>query len=220
MTLASQTRGLLLFWVKSLVHHSNRDTCVWLDGRRIRSLQTSSVVTWAEREALLWAAIWRIRCDRNLPTIFRSDSALNVGQATGALGAQDDSSACRLLRAAFHLLRSLLPASDLRLEHIHSHCGEPWNELADTLATAETATSFHLSRLQVDFARYRAALPYLWMIFAADQGLPRFCGTGFGAHPIDLPATQYRPVIDSLEWTQTTITCSLASANVNSLSIA
>ncbi|CAL1127063.1 unnamed protein product [Cladocopium goreaui] len=40
----------------------------------------------AEREALTWAFLWRIGFDSCLPTVFRSDSLLAIGQADGSIG--------------------------------------------------------------------------------------------------------------------------------------
>lgn len=141
----------------------------------------------AEREALLWAALWRIRLNISVPTIFRSDSALNVHQAQGLVGAIDATPSFRHLRATFQLLGTLLPHEHLIIEHIHGHCGEPWNEGVDFLAGHEASKSFHMARIGLDFARFRNMLSFLWMIFAESLGMPRFQNGQFDVHPINLP---------------------------------
>ncbi|CAL1167790.1 unnamed protein product [Cladocopium goreaui] len=43
----------------------------------------------AEREAMIWAFLWRIGLNRRTPTLFRSDSSLTIGQAEGTLGPRE-----------------------------------------------------------------------------------------------------------------------------------
>eukprot|EP00438_Fugacium_kawagutii_P033267 Skav234613 [mRNA] locus=scaffold1110:444201:449062:- [translate_table: standard] len=173
----------------------------------------------AEREAVLWASLWRLRLNNNIPTCFRSDSSTTAQQAAGTIGAGDISQSYRLLRAVSQTLRVLLPGDLLRHEHVHSHCGEPWNELVDALASQEAAKSFHLPRPSNGYQQIRPFLPYMWMIFGERHGMPVLGPSGFNVPPIALPATQCHDFDSGPdEWHSFDIVSSFISANVNSLS--
>ena len=68
----------------------------------VGALHLSSAV--AEREALFWAMLWRIGYNSNIPTIFRSDSMLAIGQASGALGPAVCDLSFQILRGSAQLL--------------------------------------------------------------------------------------------------------------------
>eukprot|EP00438_Fugacium_kawagutii_P013818 Skav210609 [mRNA] locus=scaffold234:170544:179860:- [translate_table: standard] len=173
----------------------------------------------AEREAVIWASLWRLRLNCNLPTLFRSDSDVTARQALGTMGTGEASESYRLLRAVSQTLRALLPGDMLRYEHVYGHCGKAWNELADTLATQEGEKSFFLARPGHNLAALRDFMPYLWMVFAANFGMPPLSPQGFNVPPVQVPQTediclqQRSTHIDVV-----TVQCSFISANVNSLS--
>ena len=73
------------------------------------------------------------------------------------------------------------------VEHIYGHNGDPWNEAVDTLAKAEARHSHFLPRLEVDLRRWKAVIPFLWMIVGERYGCPAFCGQGFDVQAPDLP---------------------------------
>lgn len=173
----------------------------------------------AEREALTWAALWRLRLNVNTPTIFRSDSLVNAHQARGDTGSSEDTLTFRIMRGCFQALEQCLPGDALSVEHVYGHCGEPWNELADKLAGDEAVRSFHRPRMTLDFAKYASAIPSLWLLFCQHRGLPCFTGSGFDAAPCQLPepGTVMNATL-TRNWQTFQISCSFMSANVNSLS--
>lgn len=59
----------------------------------------------AEREGLFFAALWRAKLNTNIPTVFRSDSWLTCGQATGRIGSLDIDLSFSLLRSVFNFWR-------------------------------------------------------------------------------------------------------------------
>ena len=141
----------------------------------------------AEREALFWALLWRIGYNSSLPTVFRSDSMLAIGQAAGTLGPATCDLSFKMLRGSAQLLQSAIGAG-LQLDHVFGHAGDPWNELVDMLAKHEAKNSFYLKRPDIDIPHLRGKLPFLWMIFDVDHGTPGFAGQGFDAYSPSLPS--------------------------------
>eukprot|EP00435_Cladocopium_sp_Y103_P028957 s1060_g7.t1 len=143
----------------------------------------------AEREALTWAMIWRIGINSRIPTVFRSDSLLSLGQAAGQVGTAVCDLSFQVLRGCGQLLQTSL-GPDFVLDHVLGHLGDPWNEMTDVLAKAEARNSFYLPRPSLDMPKLAPRIPYLWMLFGHADGIPRFCGGGFDIGPPDLPASE------------------------------
>ena len=55
----------------------------------------------SEKEALFWAAIWRLSINLDTPTVFCSDSSVSCGQASGSLSTNDYQQPFIMLRSAF-----------------------------------------------------------------------------------------------------------------------
>ena len=182
-------------------------------------LGSRSVGSWvAEREALLWAFIWRIGLNSCIPTTFRSDSVMTIGQSQGTLGSQHHDETFDLLRGCHQILEAALPADCLRVEHVYGHNSDPWNDLADHLAKREATTGFLLPRGELNVQFWRPLLPYLWMLFGHQYGMPEHCDRGLIIPAPSLPApfapkTSSKP--DAL--VEIHLTLSLATANVLSL---
>ena len=90
----------------------------------------------AEREAMTWAALWRLSHNINTPTLFRTDSSTTACQATGDMGTQTLDISFQMLRSCFQALESAL-GERLEVEHVPGHCDEPYNDLVDWLAQEE-----------------------------------------------------------------------------------
>eukprot|EP00435_Cladocopium_sp_Y103_P068227 s350_g31.t1 len=88
----------------------------------------------AEREALFWAAIWRLSANLTTPTVFRSDSVTTAAQSTGKFGCHDGHPTFCSLRSVMQALEASLPSFGFLVEHVRGHAGDVWNELADHLA--------------------------------------------------------------------------------------
>ena len=173
----------------------------------------------AEREALTWAMIWRLGFNCRLPTVFRSDSLLTIGQANGSLGALSCDMSFQTLRGCFQALEAAL-GDDIDINHVFGHLGDPWNEMADTLAKAEARQSFFLARPNIDIPKLVTKLPFLWMIFDRSHGLPDFTGMGFDLRAPNLPhpTPPKKPDRDAVPQSkQVSMHLSIASANVLSL---
>lgn len=98
----------------------------------------------AEREALSWSALWRISQNWKIPTCFRSDSRTTLGQASGDIGAPDET--FRILRGSFQALEAALGPQGMHYSHVPGHSGEAWNEMCDWLAKEERKKSFYCPR--------------------------------------------------------------------------
>ena len=176
----------------------------------------------AEKEALFWAAVWRISINLDIPTVFCSDSATTCGQARGELNANDYSVLFVLLRSAFQTLETILPGQ-LLVQHVHGHANDPWNDFVDFAAKSERDKSYYLPRPpSLDFRKWRKVFPSLWMLFSHNDGLPVFTRQGFDAPAPCLPETKSLRA-EHLEdheplFTKISIDLSLSTVNVLSLS--
>eukprot|EP00435_Cladocopium_sp_Y103_P048289 s1574_g14.t1 len=172
----------------------------------------------AEREALLWAGLWRLSQNHRLPTLFRTDSSLTKGQALGEIGTSQDHAPLRLLRATFQASEAVLPNDCLRVEHVMGHAGDPLNELVDFFAKREATQSLYLQRQQIDLRTWNHVLPHLWMLLTASPDVPVFTAQGFdiGAPQLPMgavPSEREAPQMEAMSQ----ITLSVCSANVRSL---
>lgn len=141
----------------------------------------------SEREALFWAALWRMSVNLTIPTVFRSDSVTTAEQSVGAAGCHDDHPTFNHLRSIFQALQAALPPDCLEVQHVRGHAGDPWNELVDHLAKTEATIGHKLRRQTIDLSKWKPVLPFLWMIFERHAGLPQFRGDCFDVKPPCLP---------------------------------
>ena len=173
----------------------------------------------AEREAMTWAALWRLTQNVNTPTLFRTDSWTTAMQAQGLIGTASVDQSFASLRGCFQALEAALH-DRLHVEHTPGHCGDPFNDFADWLATEERKRSFYNKRQQLSMDIWRPFLPYLWMLFSQTDGLPSWDASGFHVPPPLLPSllatTESK---DSGTETQETaqINISFCSANIGSM---
>eukprot|EP00435_Cladocopium_sp_Y103_P050390 s595_g15.t1 len=172
----------------------------------------------AEREALLWAGLWRLSQNHRLPTLFRTDSSLTKGQALGEIGTSQDHAPLRLLRATFQALDAVLPNDCLRVEHVMGHAGDALNELVDFFAKREATQSLYLPRQQIDLRTWTPVLPHLWMILTESPDVPVFTAHGFDIGAPHLPSEDITAeTVEQHVETMSQITLSVCSANVRSL---
>ena len=174
----------------------------------------------AEREALIWAAIWRLCQNHRLPTIFLTDSMLTRGQASGEIGTAVALTPLRLLRGLFQALQEVLPGDQLRVEHVMGHAGDPANELVDFFAKLEATKSLHLPRQSFDLKKWERAIPAFWMLLTGSRDIPAFTWKGFDIRAPELPAVPQkhataRETSDPEVLAEVYISC--CSANVRSL---
>ena len=108
----------------------------------------------AEREALIWAGIWRLSQDSSTPTIYCCDSLSCGKQAFGYIGVESPDEAYRLLRGVFQCLEHGLPRGHLALHHTRSHAGDPYNEFVDLVAKREAQSSFHLNQVEINMQKW------------------------------------------------------------------
>eukprot|EP00435_Cladocopium_sp_Y103_P032292 s1431_g8.t1 len=177
----------------------------------------------AEREALLFAGLWRLALNSTIPTIFRTDSSTTADQAAGRAGFANLHPTHELLRGTFQALQAGMSPDTMIVDHVRGHAGDVWNEFVDFLAKTEASVGHHLKRQDIDLAVLRPCIPYMWMLIARDAGLPLLTAHGFAAVPPQLP-----PVAPSVDASVTPsmsssrvgqFTLSLASLNVCSLSV-
>ena len=178
----------------------------------------------AEREALTWAFLWRIGFDSCLPTVFRSDSLMTIGQADGAIGPAVCDQSFQTLRGCYQILKAAL-GDDVQLDHVFGHMNDPWNEMTDALAKHEAKSSFFLPRPNFDMPKLLPKIPFLWMIFSQGHGVPPFVGRGFDIHAPELPVEETPINIESACSVPVSVKTvlyklSVATANVQSLGAA
>ena len=119
----------------------------------------------SEKEALFWAAIWRLSINLDTPTVFCSDSSTSCGQASGSLSTNDYQQPFILLRSAFQSLEACLPGQRLEVNHVKGHSQDPWNDFVDFAAKAERDKSFYLPRPKTfDVRRWRHVFPFGWYL--------------------------------------------------------
>ena len=173
----------------------------------------------AEREGLFWSGVWRLGLNSNIPTVFRTDSNITAGQASGSANCHDNHCTFVLLRSVFQALEAGLSHDGLIVEHVAGHAGDPWNELADHLAKTEASHGHKLQRQQIDMHKWAKFLPFLWMAVHRDAGLPDLIGNGFDIAPPKLPPTMPKPesIASPTSTTSAQFALSLATFNVGSL---
>ena len=173
----------------------------------------------AEREAMFWASFWRLTTNSFVPTVFCSDSKVTCLQATGCMGTSAYDETFRCLRGVHQALEAFMPTDTLKVQHVHGHANDPWNDLADFLAKQVRTEGYYLPRQQVSLASWKPLIPFLWMLFSQNSGLPKLTAKGFDVTAPALPSEQPDLDEEPLPLKQSTIkfTLSLASANVQSL---
>ena len=93
--------------------------CVTYEEQLTHFLGTTQVGSeHAEREALFWAAIWRLSRNTTVPTIFRSDSVTTAEQAMWRAGCNDDNPTFGALRSVFQALQAVLPPDCVDAQHV------------------------------------------------------------------------------------------------------
>ena len=179
----------------------------------------------AEREALTWAALWRLSKNWKIPTCFRSDSRTTLGQASGDIGAAQHEESFKTLRGSFQALEAALGSQGVQYSHVPGHSGEAWNELCDWLAKSERQKSFYCTRPSISMREWCQVIESFWLVLDPHDDLPKFCGQGLHAPPPRLPAQQAARDESLLpddhtwaEWDAFTVSISACTANVNSLS--
>ena len=207
----SRTKVEIIGWVAQPVRYAE-DSSSFLGSHSIGSLP-------AEREAMTWAALWRLSHDVNTPTLFRTDSSTTASQSTGIIGTQNLDTSFQTLRSCFQALETAL-GDRLVVEHVPGHCDEPYNDMVDWLAQRERQKSFYFPRQKIDLRQWRAFLPYFWMVFSTKEGLPEWHANGFHVPPPQLP--EKTPDLDHDQnqldnATLADIHISLCSANVGSM---
>ena len=177
----------------------------------------------AEREALIWAGLWRLSIDSDIPTVFCFDSVTAGHFASGQFGSSQPSAQHRLLRGIFQSIESLLGQEHFGMHHVHGHCGLVWNELVDAAARYNSSTVCFNLRQALNVQKWRTVLYHLWMLFGGPS-TPCLKEGGFDVTPPDIPAAsrdlpQCFPAGQSmLTSTHAEMLVSFATANVRTLS--
>ena len=122
----------------------------------------------AEAIGVCWAVLFALSLPPRIPVTIVSDSDITLGSATGNY----INKACR---DGQHLLMPLVRALEsqrqLKLEHIHSHIGHPWNELADGLARLASFGAIQRApRHRASPLTLSPALEWLWLIWSPQAG--------------------------------------------------
>ena len=156
------------------------------------------------------------RKNHRVPTTFLTDSCLAGDQAAGRIDTADINAPFRNLRAVYQALAAYLPGDSLRVEHVKSHTGDPYNELVDHLAKIAGSSNLCLPRQPVHMPRFRHVLPHLWMAVADQPDMPTLTNRGLDVTPIALPpqTSTVRQAPSSKCSSAAKLTLSLATGNV------
>ena len=173
----------------------------------------------AEREAMCWAMFWRLGLDSRIPTCFRPDNMTTAGQAQGQFGAHEIDTSFKCLRGLYQALECILPDNNLRVDHVRSHAGEPWNEMVDGIAKQEARKGFYLNRQPIDLRLWLPDIPFIWTLLSSTDGLPDLAHDGHAPIAPALPTIVTQTVDGPTRWRQTTVHFSIGSGNVGSLFI-
>ncbi len=141
----------------------------------------------AERDALIWAGLWRLAQDTDIPTVFCFDSVAAGYFASGHYGSPQPSQQHRLLRGIFQSLESMIGLDHFGMHHVHGHCGLLWNELVDAAARFNAETVCFHPRQNIDIPKWRPVLHHLWMLFT-DDSAPKLQEGGLNIAPPSLPS--------------------------------
>eukprot|EP00438_Fugacium_kawagutii_P000385 Skav234114 [mRNA] locus=scaffold4487:81149:86691:- [translate_table: standard] len=128
----------------------------------------------AEQEALLWAFLWRLAHNINVPTAFVADNQFGLALASGHQGTQEPSILSASVRGLFQALEAALGIDGIMLHHVSSHMGDPMNEFVDTAASLERQTSQHLPRQAINLPTWTPGIPFLWMLFDSTKSIPQW----------------------------------------------
>ena len=175
---------------------------------------------YAEREAFIFAGLWRLALNTTIPTVFRTDSSTTAKQATGEAGFQLKHPTLEILRGVFQAMSSGLPEAALEVSHVKGHTGDIWNEFVDTVAKSEAAKGHHLQRQNLNLPVLKDIIPHLWLLTDPGIDLPKFDGVGIGVDKPILPPVHLAssPAEDTVCITpDQNFSLSLATLNVGSL---
>ena len=168
----SRQRPVAVRWAAGQVC-VDRDSQEWLGALSHGALQ-------AEHTAAAWATFWMLVNRPIIDVVSHSDSICTVMRANGQwqLAAKDTlSNTCRSIAQAIDCMRRLRPC-DIR--HVKGHSGNPWNELADSLAKHAlhaACTVLHGSGIS-GWIR-ECSLDGLWLLLSAflePDMWPQHCG--------------------------------------------
>lgn len=172
----------------------------------------------AEREALLWASLWRCSVGHCLPTTFVSDSlnTLDLCQGHSAPVPQEPTST--LLRSLFQCLFHGLGHQYLSTHHTFGHSGDTWNELTDALA-AFARQHPRVPDWDIDLNDYIPNISFWWMATSNGDPTMGLTTAGFSVPAPELPLPNVPPTVDPAPTpaSKLVLSPSFASANVNSL---
>ena len=169
-------------------------TTDWLDPTWHGASHPSSYI--AELEALLHAHWWALSHDYGQHLHFHFDSLSAGFASSGHWGFQTDNKLGTLTRSVAQALEACTRAR-ARYSHVAAHQGDPWNELADTLAQAIRQGEVQQG-VQPDFdwtpllagtlVLPAEGLPMAFMLLQGRQELPRAKGLDLqlGSNPQDL----------------------------------
>ena len=144
----------------------------------------------AEREALIWAAIWRLQLNSTIPTTFCYDCVAAGRFASGQQGANEVTAQHSILRGLHQALQSAIGDEFLSYHHVKGHSACVWNDIADAAAKlCLRQVRFH-KRQAFDLRKWTPVIPHLWLLFGHRPGFPSLHPDGLAVPPPDLPSTR------------------------------
>ena len=144
----------------------------------------------AEREALIWAALWRLQLDSSIPTTFCYDCVSAGRFASGQQGAHEVTAQHAILRGLHQALHSAVGDRFLSYHHVKGHSACVWNDLADAAAKlCLRQVRFH-RRQEFDLRKWTPIVPHLWLLFGTGNGLSSLHPAGVAVPPPDLPSSR------------------------------
>ena len=128
---------VLATWPSGTRLHGFARGLVKLQGERPYVGATEHSSLSGEQSAILWAHVWILQKPSGVPAYLWADCLAALGQTEGKCQFQEYdvlAKACRSVAAAAESAGQMYAD---RYQHVHSHKGHPYNELADVLAKAQ-----------------------------------------------------------------------------------
>eukprot|EP00438_Fugacium_kawagutii_P008982 Skav223561 [mRNA] locus=scaffold2197:100291:101856:+ [translate_table: standard] len=188
-----------------------------VDYQGARHIGTNRVGSFhAEKEALIWAHLWRLGQDHKLATCFVSDSSSALQLTQGQTSISADDRPGRILRGLHQAACAAVETNGVRCHHTPGHAGDPWNEIADRLVKLAVRHRLSPALEGFDVEVWQQKSMTLWMATSQTVDCPRWTDQGFQDNFPQLPPEAPEPAVGVAEtsYMQIDFHLSFASANV------
>ena len=121
-----------------------------------------------ERSALFWSLAWLLGVHTGIQRVVHSDCLVAGGQTNGLYGSAQHAPIAIACRSLAQVLETLGGFDATSIRHIKGHSGQPYNELADTLAGSKDIPDTQIPHFLAPLSEWaiQGTLPWLWLTVA------------------------------------------------------